>query len=115
MKPYRISGLRNSYNAEFGLSSGGIVNAVTKSGTNSISGSVFGFTDDKFDARKSRDFNPEDNRNLTRQQFGGGRADSAQSDAIFFTAYERFNPNQSHSLISSIRQITPSLPAKTAV
>ncbi|MDQ3179860.1 MAG: carboxypeptidase-like regulatory domain-containing protein, partial [Acidobacteriota bacterium] len=52
--------LRSSYNAEFGLSSGGIINTVTKSGSNRISGSVFGFIrDDRFDARNAFDFNPD--------------------------------------------------------
>jgi len=88
--------LRNSYNAEFGLSSGGIVNTVTKSGTNSISGSVFGlFRDDKFDARNPFDFNPEGQSNFNRQQFGGSFGAPIQRDQTFlFTAFERFSQNQ---------------------
>jgi hypothetical protein len=88
--------LRNSYNAEFGLSSGGIVNTVTKSGTNSISGSVFGlFRDDKFDARNPFDFNTEGQSEFNRQQFGGSfGAPIVRDQTFFFTAYERFNQNQ---------------------
>jgi hypothetical protein len=42
----------NSFAAEFGRSSGGIVNVVTKSGTNDYHGNVFGFIRDKnFQAR----------------------------------------------------------------
>ncbi|MDQ3712294.1 MAG: TonB-dependent receptor [Acidobacteriota bacterium] len=88
--------LRNSYNAEFGLSSGGIVNTVTKSGTNSISGSVFGlFRDDKFDARNPFDFNTEGQSEFNRQQFGGSfGAPIIEDKTFFFAAYERFNQNQ---------------------
>ena len=50
---------RNSYNAEFGGASGGIVNIVSKTGSNDIHGSIFGyFRDEKFDARNAFDFNP---------------------------------------------------------
>ncbi|MDQ2747764.1 MAG: TonB-dependent receptor [Acidobacteriota bacterium] len=88
--------LRNSYNAEFGLSSGGIVNTVTKSGTNKISGTVFGlFRDDKFDARNPFDFNPNGKSSFNRQQYGGSfGAPIVQDKTFFFTAYEHFNQNQ---------------------
>ncbi len=88
--------LRNSYSAEFGPSSGGIVNTVTKSGTNSISGSVFGlFRDDKFDARNPFDFNASGQSEFNRQQFGGSfGAPIVRDQTFFFAAYERFNQNQ---------------------
>ncbi len=88
--------LRNSYNAEFGLSSGGIVNTVTKSGSNNISGSVFGlFRDDKFDARNAFDFNPNGQSEFNRQQFGGSLGAPIQQDkTFFFTAIERFSQKQ---------------------
>ena len=37
----------NSYTAEFGRATGGVINVVTKSGTNQFSGNVFGFIRDK--------------------------------------------------------------------
>jgi len=88
--------LRNSYSAEFGPSSGGIVNTVTKSGSNSISGSVFGlFRDDKFDSRNSFYFNPNGKSEFNRQQFGGSfGAPIVRDQTFFFSAYERFNQNQ---------------------
>ncbi len=88
--------LRNSYNAEFGLSSGGIVNTVTKSGSNNISGSLFGlFRNQKFDARNAFDFNPNGKSNFSRQQFGGSLGAPIQKDkTFFFTAIERFSQKQ---------------------
>jgi len=88
--------LRNSFSAEFGPSSGGIVNTVSKSGTNSISGSVFGlFRDDKFDARNPFDFNANGQSEFNRQQFGGSLgAPIVKDKTFFFSAYERFNQNQ---------------------
>jgi len=51
---------RNSYNAEFGGASGGMVNIVSKTGTNELRGSIFGYFRDKtFDARNAFDFNPD--------------------------------------------------------
>ncbi len=89
--------LRNSYNAEFGLSSGGIVNTVSKTGSNRVSGTVFGlFRDDKFDARNAFDFNPSGKSNFNRQQFGGSLGAPIQQDkTFFFTAIERFKQKQS--------------------
>jgi hypothetical protein len=39
--------LTNSYSAEFGKASGGVVNIVTKSGTNEVHGNLFGYFRDK--------------------------------------------------------------------
>jgi Carboxypeptidase regulatory-like domain len=39
--------LTNSYSAEFGKASGGVVNIVTKSGTNEVHGNVFGYFRDR--------------------------------------------------------------------
>ncbi|MEX2262536.1 MAG: TonB-dependent receptor [Bryobacteraceae bacterium] len=42
---------RSNYSAQFGMASGGVINIVSKSGTNALRGSVFGFfRDDVFDA-----------------------------------------------------------------
>ena len=44
--------ITNSFDAEYGKFSGGVMNAITKSGTNSLHGSAFEFLrNDKMDAR----------------------------------------------------------------
>src|SRR5262249_48698723 len=52
--------VRNSFSAEFGGASGGVVTMISKSGGNSFHGSAFGlFRSEKFDARNAFDFNPK--------------------------------------------------------
>ena len=78
--------------AEFGRSSGGFINAVTKSGTNEFSGSAFlffrnqGLSSQNPDAVKAG-LPTEDFRNY---QFGGNVGGPIKKDrAFFFLAYER--------------------------
>jgi len=60
----------NSFAPEFGRSSGGVVNVVTKGGTNKLQGNVFGFLRHKsFQARNP--FAPVDKPPFTRAQYGG--------------------------------------------
>ena len=88
--------LRNAYNAEFGGSSGGIVNIVSKSGENRFHGSVFGlFRGERFDARYAFDFNPDGKSPFSRQQFGGSvRGPIKQDKTFFFAAVERFSQDE---------------------
>jgi hypothetical protein len=78
--------------AEFGRSSGGFINAVTKSGTNEFGGSAFGYfrnqglSSQNPDAVAAR-LPVEDFRNY---QFGGNLGGPIKKDkAFFFVAYER--------------------------
>ncbi len=88
--------LRNSYNAEFGGSSGGIVNIVSKSGSNRYHGSLFGlFRDERFDARYAFDFNPQSKSPFSRQQYGGSLGGPVKTDkTFFFTSVERFTQDE---------------------
>src|SRR5262249_22243251 len=74
--------LTNSFNAEYGRFSGGIVNVVTKSGTNQIHGSVYEFLrNEKLDARSY--FDPE-RGDFKRNQFGGTIGAPVVKNKLFF-------------------------------
>lgn len=76
---------RNSYNAEFGGASGGVVNIVSKTGSNAFRGSAFGYFRDKiFDARNAFDFNPDGKSPFNRQQFGGSIGGKIVENKTFF-------------------------------
>lgn len=95
----------SSYSAEYGRSAGGVVNAVTKSGTNEFHGDVFYFQrNNKWGARNPRSFitenvggvftpvafKPED----VRHQFGGTVGGPIVKDkAFFFFSYDEQRRN----------------------
>ncbi len=85
--------VRNSYSAELGGASGGVVNIISKSGRNDFYGSAFGlFRDKAFDARNAFDFNPDGQSPFNRQQYGGTFGGPFRRDkTFFFTAIERFS------------------------
>jgi hypothetical protein len=78
----------NDYSAQYGRSSGGVVNVVTKSGTNSIHGSLFEFV-------RNTDFNANNWDSVTprpplhRNQFGGTVGGPIEKNkAFFFFSYQ---------------------------
>jgi hypothetical protein len=85
--------VRNSYSAEFGGAAGGVVNIVSKSGSNKYFGSAFGlFRDKSLDARNAFDFNPNGQSPFNRQQYGGSFGGALKQDkTFFFTAIERLS------------------------
>ncbi len=109
---------RNSYNAEFGGASGGMVNIVSKTGTNEFHGSIFGyFRDKRFDARNAFDFNPAGKSPYNRQQFGGSLGGKIiENKTFFFVSAEGLRQNQTsfvtlnESLANGLR-ISPGSPA----
>ncbi len=89
--------LTNQFSAEFGRTSGGIINAVTKSGTNSFRGSAFGFFQDNSLNAKSRfaELNNINDAETSYKQFGGTIGGPIKKDfAHFFFSYERTNIDQ---------------------
>ncbi len=94
----------NSYAPEFGRSAGGVVNVVTKSGTNQFNGNVFGFLRHKsFQARNP--FAPIAEPPFTRAQYGitlGGPLDRDRT--FFFFAFERRSRNESGFFTSNVRR-----------
>ncbi|MGB2714994.1 MAG: TonB-dependent receptor [Vicinamibacterales bacterium] len=84
--------ITNQFDAEFGRTTGAIINAVTKSGTNNFRGSAFGFfqdaslTNKDYFAKKLRLDKPD----TSQQQFGGTIGGPIVRDkAHFFGSVER--------------------------
>lgn len=110
----------NSYTPEFGRATGGVVNVVTKSGTNEFRGNIFGFVRDKaIQARNA--FAPADleKPDFTRGQYGitlGGPL--VKDRTFFFAAFEGrqrresgfFTSDVDQGLTSSITLGSPILP-----
>jgi Carboxypeptidase regulatory-like domain/TonB dependent receptor len=79
--------LTNNYDAEFGRSSGGIVNQVVKSGTNHLHGSAFEFL--RNDVLNARDFFLTERPSFKRNVFGGTVGGPIKKDKTFiFGAYQ---------------------------
>ncbi len=107
----------NSYAPEFGRATGGIVNVVTKRGTNEYSGNIFGFLrDKKIQARNP--FAPFKSA-FTRTQFGGTLGGplpflnfgeggpvwtSGENKNFFFASFERRQRNESGFFTSTFAQ-----------
>src|SRR5262245_11464074 len=87
---------RNTYSAEYGGAFGGVVNIVSKTGSNFWHGSVFGyFRDEVFDAKNFFDQNPSGKSPFSRQQFGGSIGGPIRQDKTFlFTAFEGLHQKQ---------------------
>src|SRR5206468_8847751 len=79
--------ITNSFDAEYGKFSGSVMNAITKSGTNSIHGTVFEFLrNDKFDSTRYFDSSIAE---LRQNQFGYAVGGPLWKNKIFwFTDYQ---------------------------
>src|SRR5713226_216632 len=77
--------LTNSYSAEFGRSAGGVINAVTRSGSNQIHGSAFEFLrNSHLDAKNFFDPATKPIPPFKRNQFGGVLGGPIRRDKTFF-------------------------------
>lgn len=87
---------RSSYAPEFGGGSGGIVNIVSKGGTNDFHGSIFGYLRNrKLDARNSFDL-PGVKSPFTRAQYGASGGGPIRKDrSFFFASFERLDQHES--------------------
>ncbi|HZB46490.1 MAG TPA: TonB-dependent receptor, partial [Pyrinomonadaceae bacterium] len=86
--------LTNQFDAEYGRTSGGIINAITKSGTNEFHGSLFGFFQDSSLNAVSRfaELNRLEDPEASYKQFGGTIGGPVKKNfAHFFFSYERTN------------------------
>jgi hypothetical protein len=79
--------LTNNYDAEYGRTSGGIVNQITKSGTNNVHGDAFEFL--RNDALNARDNFLTQRSSFKRNVFGGTVGGPIKKDkTFFFVAYQ---------------------------
>ncbi len=94
---------RSNYTAEFGGASGGVVNIVTKSGSNDLRGTVFGFfRHDSLDAADPFAIDLIDDQPTrikppsSRQQYGGSLGfPLVKNRTFFFGAIEKLNRDES--------------------
>jgi len=68
--------------AEFGRTAGGVINVITKSGTNELHGSGFGFF--RAEALSSNTSDGKPLKDFSRQQFGGTLGGPLVKDKMFF-------------------------------
>jgi hypothetical protein len=90
--------INNSYSAEFGKATGGIVNILTRSGTNLLQGNAFFYLrDDSLNAKGYFErFNPaaqpinQEKASFSQEQFGGTLGGPLKKDrTFFFASFER--------------------------
>jgi hypothetical protein len=82
-----FSVLTSNYSAEYGKTSGGVVNAVTRSGTNQFHGSVYEFL--RNNALDARNFFDKEIPPFKRNQFGAAAGGPIRKDRTFiFADYE---------------------------
>jgi carboxypeptidase family protein/TonB-dependent receptor-like protein len=94
--------LTHNYSAEYGRVSGGVVSAVTRSGTNELHGSIYEFVRNNiFDARNF--FNPGALPPFRRNQFGAAAGGRIIKDRMFFFAnYEGLRRRKGNTVIASV-------------
>ncbi|HVS63778.1 MAG TPA: TonB-dependent receptor [Thermoanaerobaculia bacterium] len=99
--------ITDGYKAEFGHGSGGVINVVTKSGTNEWRGLGFVYArDDSLDSSNSLD-EDQDAPELERQNFGLNVGGPLADDVFFFASGERIDEDR--QLNFSFPPATPAL------
>jgi hypothetical protein len=85
--------------AEFGRTAGGVVNVVTKSGTNEFHGNLFHFQ--RLEALTAHTSDGKPLKDFHREQFGGNVGGPIKKDkAFFFVAYEQIFENLTRANLS---------------
>jgi hypothetical protein len=101
--------ITNGYSAEFGRFTSGVVDVVTKSGTNQMHGSLFEFLrNDKMNANSWNSLTKPSQR---RNQFGGTAGGAIKKDKLFyFGSYqglrERANSKFSGAIVPTAAELT---------
>ncbi len=96
--------ITNSYAAEYGRASGGVINVVSKSGTNDLHGNLFGFLRHKSFQANNR-FAPIDDAPYTRAQYGATLGGPILKDKTwFFGAFEQRRRQESGFFTTDVTQ-----------
>ena len=117
---YRVSSAM--YDAEHGKKAGGQIDVATKSGTNELHGSAYGyFRNSAFDARNFTDFNVKGNPYLPpfpMGQYGGTLGGPIKKNKMFFLVnYEAMSQFGGYTLVAAVPDSTvqqASFPARKA-
>ena len=106
-----FSVLTSNYSAEYGKTSGGVVNAITRSGTNQVHGSAYEFLrNNKLDARNFFDDPTQSTPPFKRNQFGGAVGGPIFKNRTFFFAdYEGVRRSKGITTVATV----PSVIART--
>jgi len=97
--------LTNNYTAEYGRTSGGIVNQVIKSGTNNFHGSLFEFF--RNDVLNASDYFLQDVPVFKRNLFGGTIGGPIRKDKTFFFASYQGNRRREGQLAGQLTVLSP--------
>ena len=97
-----FSVLTSGYSAEYGRASGGVINAITKSGTNAFHGSAYEFLrNSALDARNY--FDPATVPPFRRNQFGASFGGPIRKDRTFFFAdYEGLRQSLTNTSVNTV-------------
>src|ERR1700757_4963583 len=93
----------NSFKAEYGHSNGGVITAITRSGTNSLHGTIFEYIrNSALDARNFFDVGSSP-PSFKRNQFGGVLGGPIKKDkTFFFGGYEGLRQGLGTTLIATV-------------
>jgi hypothetical protein len=103
-----FSVLTSNYSAEYGRTSGGVVNAITRSGTNQFHGGAYEFL--RNNALDARNFFDAKNPPFRRNQFGAAAGGPVRKDKVFvFGDYEGIRQSKGITNVDTV----PSLAARS--
>ena len=106
VEEFRVSNVQ--YKAEYGLATGGIVQVVTKSGTNSLRGTAFEYFRDK--ALNAKNVFETEKPEFRRHQFGGSIGGPIMRDRMhFFGAAERTDVQEFYTVSTGLPEFYSSV------
>src|SRR5450631_127954 len=99
-----FSVITSNYEADYGKTSGGVVNAITRSGTNQIHGSAYEFLrNSKFDAKNYFDDPTQPIPPFKRNQFGGTLGGPiVKNHTFFFADFEAIRQSKGITTVATV-------------